>query len=262
MTCAIVRQRLLASERPDRPAEEDSYHLAACPACHSWLQHLTRIERQLPQLKVPSSMPPQALFRRILTEPVGGSAPPLVVRPAMPYRDQRRIREGGRQKLALASSLAATLALFTFAWWAWPPPPSSPVVPRAVARVYPKDLDKRLKPARTPAERIDVFAAWARDQLDKVRERGDDPEAIAQLAGEFDRIVLTDLMLEALKLSPGERDRVLTPVADLFARTESDASRLAASWTTRHTDSATHVRRIAVSAKEADTRLRRLVHRA
>jgi hypothetical protein len=253
MTCAVVRQRLLASERPDQPSPVDSHHLAGCPACHDWLRRLVQLERQLPQLNVPTSLPPAALLGQILRDP---NRVPLIC-PRLPSRDQRRVREGGRQKLALAFSLAATLALFTLAWWIWPPQPNNSQ--QGSTRPRPWQPVVEGGPMRSPRERVDALATFAEDYLVKARAHANEPKRLAVLAREFDRLVQDDLFQYAREVPAAQRNEVLSPIADRLGKVEKDASSLAAQWADRHAASVEPIRRIAESAREADRRLRLLV---
>jgi hypothetical protein len=252
MTCTIIRHRLLASERPDQPCAESARHLANCPSCQAWLRRLVRLERQIPQLHVPTCPPPVALMDRILQ-----SAPvPLVRRPAPPSSDTRRIREGGRQKLALAFSLAATLALFTFAWWAWPPrPPTS----AAHTDPYVARVNERLQRAQTPRDRVVVLTDLAEEFVAEARKHVADPQRLARLAHDFDRLVQDDLLAHARTIPIAERAAILGPISDRLRQADSEASRLATAWEANHPRAADHARRIASSASDANRRLGELV---
>ena len=254
MTCADVRQQLLASERPDHPGPDESRHLANCPACHAWLRRLVRLERQIPHLVVPASAAPVALLDRIQGEAV----PPLVRVPAPPHTQRERVREFGRQKLALACSLAASLALFALAWWAWPPVPGDSGREVPVKGSYALQRDTRLLQSRTAKERVWALTVWAEDILADARGYGDDPAKMQELARNFDRLVREDLLQDAEQLPASERAGLLGPVARRFGDTESKAEHLAAAWEKNHPTSARALRQIAKSAAEADKRLREL----
>ncbi len=255
MTCAEVRHQLLASECPDQPGPEESRHLANCPACHAWLRRLVRLERQIPQLAVPASAPPADLLKQV---EAGRPAPPLVRLPAPPHAQRERVREFGRQKLALACSLAASLALFAFAWWAWPPVPANGGREAGGKNSYVRKREKALEPARTPPERVWALTKMAEDIVDQAQAAGDDAAQVAGLAREFDRLVQEDLPREAKQLSPGERAQVLPVLAKRFGDTESKASRLAGALKNNHPASARALEQIARRAAEADQRLRQL----
>jgi hypothetical protein len=261
MTCAAVRERLLASERPDHPGPEESAHLAGCPACHAWLRRLVRLERQLPLVSVPACPPPPALLARILSDSPARKPRPPLVRAPLPFNDPRRVREGGRQKLALAFSLAATLALFTLAWWAWSPRPME--APATARNTSPYDLIVRtIRQAPTPRDRVRRLADEADKIFAEARENGDDPRRVARLAGYFGRLVNEELVQVAVGVPAAERKEVLTEMADRFHTVDSAASRLAGAWAGRHAESVEPLRQMAASAREATSRLRRLAESA
>lgn len=248
MNCADVRQRLLLSERPDKPAVEESRHLAGCSACHAWLRRLVRLERQITELHVPASAVPAGLLEQI-TE---AAEAPLVVRPSLqPSSAMRNVREVGRQKLALASALAATLALFTLAWWLWPPKQTPPAAP------WRDPITKRIAAATTLHDRVGVMAGLPNDLLDVAQERGDNPLQIAQVAEDFDKWV-SDLVVAASKMSPGDQAQLLPKIADRLKQAGTRAKTLADEWKARRPEAAKSVGQMAESAREAEKRLRGL----
>lgn len=258
MNCAVVRQTLLASERPDLPGPEENSHLQTCPACRAWLGRLTRLERQIRRLPVPDCPPPEALFAWI---DEAAAAPRLIV-PLPSLRTPPRTRsEGARQKLALAFSLAATLALFTLGWWAWPHRPEGLAVTSSptAADDFPSRRTQRLRQARTPGERVVVVVDLADEFLIEVRRHGEQPDEVARLASHYDRLIQQDLVRLAADLPPVERPAVLAPLAERLRRAESEASRLATEWDAPHAASAAAVRRIVATAGDGDRRLRLLV---
>lgn len=252
MSCADVRQLLLKHEHPDHPGPDESRHLANCPACHAWLRRLVRLERQLPNLPVPAVPPPVALMERLQARP------PLVRLPAPPYAERERVREFGRQKLALACSLAATLALFAFAWWAWPPGPNQPQRGADGRDPFVARREARLSPLRTPAERVVALNELAQEYFTEARTKAGDARQLKELARQFERLVQEDLLEHARALPVAERGQILTEVARSLRLTESGASGLVAEWKHRHAEAAEAMQRIAVSAGEADRRLREL----
>lgn len=260
MNCAAVRHTLLASERPDRPGPDESDHLRTCPACRDWLARLTRLEQQIRRLPAPDVPPPADLFAWI---DQATADPPRLIVPLPSLRTPPPTRsEGARQKLALAFSLAATLALFTLGWWAWPhhTQPADPAgTPVAAADAYQLRRTQRLRQAHTPRERVGVVVDLADECLAEARLLGPRPDAVARLADQYDRLIEWDLVRLAADLPPADRPIVLAPLGERLRRTESEASRLAAEWDAPHAASAASVRRIATTARDADRRLRLLV---
>lgn len=251
MSCTVVRQRLLGSERPDKPGPEESRHLAGCSACHAWLRRLVRLERQISELGVPDCPLPATLLERI-AEPV--PAPPLVRTPLQPSADLRSVREVGRQKLALAFALAMTLALFALAWWAWPPRSETPAPP-VVSSPWRKRIDEVRRSTQAASQRVTALANLADEFLDDARGLGEDPAQLEILAREFQELVQSDLFREAQSLPKWERASLLPAIAVQMQRAESKASTLAVAWNAKHAESARSMRQMAESAKESERRL-------
>jgi hypothetical protein len=109
MICTPVRRRLLASERPDRPAAPLARHVASCPACREWLRGLVSLERQVASLPAPSSSAKERLLQQFR---VPGRLSPaslnVVVRPSFMATPPK---ERGLRKTALAVALAAAVVL-------------------------------------------------------------------------------------------------------------------------------------------------------
>jgi hypothetical protein len=245
MNCSTLRRNRLAADHPPTLPPEEATHLAGCPACSAWHGRLVRLERRLPSLPVPACPVPPDLLAQIRTSPL---------RPARHHAHPRNV-QGGRQKLALAFSLAASLAVFAVGWWAWPQfPPGRPVV--AAADGYPKQRDARIAGAPTPSARAGALVDLADDWLAEARRKADDPAGLAVLAGHFERLVTEDLMEHVRQVSPGERRLLASRLADRLGKVESEASRLAVEWRSGHATSVASLRRIAASAREADRRLR------
>lgn len=244
MNCSTLRRNRLAADSPATLPPLEARHLVACPACSAWHGWLVRLEQRLPALPVPSCPVPADLIAQIHT-----SRPRLVGHP--------RNLQGGRQKLALAFSLAASLAVFAVGWWAWSQfPPERPV---AVADSYQKQLHDRIVNAKTPAARAGALADLADEWLAEARQKPDDPARLAVLAGHFDRMVHEDLIRQVRQVAPGERGRLASDLARRLGQVESEASRLAVEWKGSHANSVASLQRIAASAGEAGRRLRRFV---
>jgi hypothetical protein len=252
MSCNSVRQRLLASERPDQPAAEEARHLLGCQGCRAWLRRLARLEQLLPLAPVPPTAgPPAALLEMLQASP----ARPLVRAPANLTPSALPRREGGRQKLALALALAASLTLFALAWWAWPhvqPPTGIPREP------YRRLVAARLAPARTDKDRVNVLANLADDFLAEAQKRPAEPAEVERLAVQFGWLVEEDLPRQAKQVSLTARHAALMPIAARLGRVQKEANTLAARWQKNHAASAASLLRIAKAAGEAESRLKRL----
>jgi hypothetical protein len=248
MNCSTLRRNLLAADHPSEPSPPEKGHLAACPVCSKWHGRLVRLERHLPALLVPACPVPLDLLAQIRTPSIRF---PGRVRPA----GHPRNLQGGRQKLALAFSLAASLAIFAVGWWAWPRvQPDRPIA--AVSDTYQKQRDAKIDRASTPAERAGALADLADDWLAEARQKPHDSARLAVLAGHFERLVREDLMHYVLQVSPGERRILAKDLARRLGGLESEASRLAVEWQSHHANSVASLHRIAASAREADRRLR------
>ena len=251
MNCSTLRRNRLAADHPSTLPPLEARHLAECPVCSAWHGRLVRLEQRLPAVPVPACPVPPDLLAQIRT-------PSVRLAWASRPTGHRRNLQGGRQKLALAFSLAASLAIFAAGWWAWPHfPADRPVV--AVADSYEKQRDIKIAGAPTPAARAGALADLADAWLAEASRKPDDPARLAVLAGHFERLVHEDLMHHVRQVSPGERRLLASGLLRRLGRVESEASRLAVEWQSRHAKSVASLHRIAASAREADRRLREFI---
>ncbi len=257
MSCQTVRERLLASECPDQPATEQARHLAGCADCRVWLRRLALLEQQLPLIPVPTSAPPPALLEMLCASPANAIVrTPVLLHPVRPRA------EGARQKLALAISLAASLALFAIGWWAWPhlqTPVASSRKPSPTKReIIDALLAPRFEQAQTPRERVTVVEKLADQFFGDAREHPEDPTRVEGSAQRFCMLMQDDLPRFAREV-PGPDRAELKDVVGRLGEIESEASRLAAEWRGKHAASARSLEQIAAAAREAQSRLRELV---
>jgi hypothetical protein len=246
MNCIAVRRRLLASERPDQPPADLWPHLARCPACRACQRRLAEAERLLPHLPVPppSAEKRAALIRQILH----GEAPPP--------RPRARVREVGRQKVALAFALAATLAVFAVGWWAWSHQPN-PATPETLIASYCARRDGLLREEHTPRERVLGLAALADDVVAQAVNHGGNVDLLAALARFYGALVCTDLPHHVRLLPHGERADLAQEVSARLRTAESRVSGLAAEQPAPPALVAS-LHKIAAAAHEGEGRLRRL----
>ena len=236
MNCCDIREQLLRLERPDRPGPALGEHVQRCAACHRWLRRLARLERALPRLPVDVPPPPPSLFAAL-------EASGELVRPHLRLHPEGR-KEGGRRKLALASALAASLALFALGYWAWSALRPEPSLDAGAFRAR---IERRLAGAATPAKRAEALARLADDLLNETS--ADDAPQAERLAGQFEH-----LLEQALPFQAGElRGAALAPVLARLSRLESRAARLAAAHAGRI---AAAYARMAKAARKAEQRLR------
>jgi hypothetical protein len=251
MNCSTLRRNRLAADLPSTLPPAEARHLAACPACNAWHARLVRLEQRLPALPVPACPVPADLLAQIRTP---------ALRLAGRHRPSSRPRnlQGGRQKLALAFSLAASLAIFAVGWWAWPQlPPDRPVV--ASNDAYQKKVYAQIVGVKSPAERAGRLADLADKWFAEARQKPDDPARLAVLAGDFDRLVHEDLILHVRQVAPGDQQRLAADLRRRLGHVESEAARLSVEWQSRHVKAVASLQRIAASAREADKRLRLFV---
>jgi hypothetical protein len=255
MSCTTVRQRLLACERPDKPAAAETRHLASCADCRAWLRRLVRLEQQISLVAVPPSSPPPALLAML------GSAPAdaLVKPPALLHAVRPR-QETGRQKLSLALALAAALAVFAIGWWAWPhvQPPSRRVTGHISLREHDEFIAKQLRGAQTSAQRVAILIDLADGCFKRAGGKPEDNSNVERQSLEFRNVVKYHLPLHAQKVSPGERVVVLKDAANRLGRIKELASQLAGEWKQAHPASADKMSQIAADAGAAEESLMRL----
>jgi hypothetical protein len=258
MNCQSIQRHILASEQLDRLPANLARHLSDCDDCRAWHRRLLGIERSLPALPVPPSRGPGALIQQILeaqqAEPGSGQAP------SRQLSEASRLREWGRQKLAFAFALAASLLLLALGWWAWPHREISPheAVARADRR-YEERRDLRLREAFTPRQQVAVLANFADDLLREALAIKDQTQ-LTETVHAYDRLVRNDLIEYAGRIPAQERLAVLDPVADRLRHGESEASRLLAAE--QNGPRADSLRAIALAAREGDRQLRALVRAA
>jgi hypothetical protein len=223
MNCDTTRRSLLAGERPDRPPPDARRHLARCPACRALQRRLIQAERHIPLLPVPPAPVPAELLRRVREGPV--QRPTVRLHSPPPPG----MREGGRQKVALAFSLAAALAVFAIGWWAWPHQQSGGG--NDGLKEYVQRRDQLLAAARTPRARVEALAGLADELLNKALDLVHEPEKLDRLARGYRQLLRHDLPEQAEKLDGRERAAVLGSLPARLqlgdARRLSDAQKVA-----------------------------------
>jgi hypothetical protein len=203
-------------------------------------------------MAVPPSEGPGELIRQILeasrADPARqGSGKP----PRFPWQ-ANRLREGGRQKLALAFALATALLIFALGWWVCLYQLPAPV-PNPHSR-YSAQREARLRKAHTARESVAALADFADDLLEQVCETKDQVR-LAELTQDYNRLIPGDLLDQARRVPLEQRPAILSAVADRLRQTESKASRLAAEGG----PGSESLRSIARAAREGDRQLRTLV---
>jgi hypothetical protein len=251
MNCTTARQQLLGSERPDRPGTALADHLLACSGCRTMQRRLLRVERDIRRLSVPPCPAPPGLLEQVLNGPPDGA---LVRTPERLRHNPDTTREGGRQKLALALALAASLAVFAIGWGIWPQNESPH---RPISRVRKGHIDKVSKAlhgttnSRDSVERLTTLA-----EKEFATAKRATPEELADLATQFDWLLRDDLPYHAGQLPAGERAEVLKVILHRLQLLESEAARLYAAR--RGKPGASSLERIVAAVNEADRRLRQM----
>ena len=256
MKCKAVRHHLLASERPARPAAVVADHLAHCPACRSWQRQLARIERLVPELRVPPANGKLDCVREVIHGTAYG-------------RDGQREtswqrRERALRKVAVTFALAAGLlffALVMYAWqhqrdehWASNTSPSQPEILRLV-----KHYDDGKGPLwdAPPRERVTRLAKMVDALHAQVRQRTHDGAVndLPVLAHHYDVLVQDGIVAYAREIPSEDRAEVLGSIAEQLSRAESEARRLAKA----HPLANTPLDRIAVAAHNGHIELKKLI---
>jgi hypothetical protein len=248
MRCATAREQLFGAERPGQPSQALATHLEGCRDCRALQWRLERLERDLPRLRVPPCPPPAALLERVLHGPEGA----LVRVPARAWHRPDR-RQGGRQKLALAFALAASLAVFAVGWGMWSGQPASQP-PVTVRGQYEVQVAQKLQGAARPGQRVARLTDLADEWLDEAQ--GADAAKLERLAQQF-AWLKDDLPKMAEKVPAAERGDVLLEAAKRLERLNSKAAWMEAA---RREEPAVaeSLHQITTSVGDASSRLRRL----
>jgi predicted anti-sigma-YlaC factor YlaD len=233
MNCEAIREQLLQSEEPARPSAGLLRHLGQCPACRAYQRQLLELEAGVREL----AAPPSALRDRLVARLQVGELPtPAAPRPS-PWRST--LKERAQQKLALALTLAATLALFALGWGMWPHGAGTPTGPGGEVAT-PLGKVRELTESVRRLEREVLHDRLAADVL----------EVKAAIFVEF---VEVDLPARAEALTKAQRAAVLPGVLDQLRRSESALARAAAQ------DESEHLRRMARAARATQVRLRAML---
>ncbi|MGH7224139.1 MAG: hypothetical protein ACRELF_12990, partial [Gemmataceae bacterium] len=240
MNCTVLQRRLLSAEQPEQPADEIKNHLAQCPACRAWQRRLVQMERQIPLLPIPLSTAKEVFLQRLTGTYGGEAAHPTIADPATLWRSTMTPgrKERAFRKVSLAFALAASLLVFSLAWWSWPhdhhPAPDIAKrrhnhVPAAdIAKKEQAWLEERLSKslhADTPKERVLRLTQLAEEVHGEAGKLQDNREGLEQRARFYSRVVGEHLIEQARQLPPTDRPAVLQEVAKSLKEAESEASR-------------------------------------
>lgn len=232
MKCSALQTRLLELETPAQPPPPFKAHLARCKACRAWFGRLMQVERNTPLLPVPPSDRKDAFVRMVLAGEVAMPSAPkpitTAVRPSVAGSVHRR--ESSRHKIALATGLAAGLAIFALGWSAlqWQGAnsagPARPTPDPLIANLVKYDL--KLASAASPRERVETLAALADDLQGQARglATAANPDDLNLLAKNYDRVLREGVLTHARSMPRTERAAVLEPLGGQLARAGSELS--------------------------------------
>jgi hypothetical protein len=209
MNCDLLQRRLLSLERPERPPAEVQSHLAACPTCREWHRRLVRLEQDVRLLPVPVSTAGATFVARLRAGEMAPVEREETARPSASLpRSRGQRRERALRKLALATALAAGLALFALGWWAaqWPQRHDPGRTSDLVAELVKHDID--LAGNTNPDTRLKVLATMANDLRGQAKPlaSADYSEDLQLLAACYEEVVgaLPDRARELPDPKPGE----------------------------------------------------------
>jgi hypothetical protein len=257
MNCATIQRGLLGLARLDEPPVAVRRHLAECPVCRAYQEQLVELERRIPALPVPPSTAKAALLRQILAEPEKPVERPRLI----PARQGWQIRERARQKLALATALAATLVVFAvgLAVWKYTNEQEKDPLVRRIEGYAPRAATQ-LAQARTPRERVVALAQAAETLFEhgqKMRSAGANQD-LETLSFLYKDVVDQLHKEDAPALAITERAVVLNPIRQQLAQTQKAAEQLASELPANSAS----LRRIAAAAAEGELQLQKLIGEA
>jgi len=246
MSCEAIQNQLLRCEDPFRTPPELVRHLTGCAACRAFRERLVELEEGVRQLPVPVSTGRARLLARLeegeLPTPSPSGIRPSVWRPTP--------KERAHQKLALALTLAASLALFALGWAFWPHGTSETTRMRA-------DVATNLARVTTPTARAQIIMTAARqaeaDVLKAIKRRVN--ADVDDLAAYYVELVEEELPKRVRDLPDGERAAVVAGLVEQLERSESTLARSAAAMASPRAELA----RMAQAARAGQDRLRALV---
>jgi hypothetical protein len=235
MNCEAIQEQLLQCEDPGRPAATLARHLAQCSTCRAFRQQLLELEDGLRRLPAPRSH----LRDRLLARLQEGELPtPAATRPSA-WR--WTLKERAQQKLALALTLAASLALFALGWGLWPHAaqvhqPDGPGGPSPVRKLFAvaeklRQLERNVLGGQLTGEAIErdsvIFVEFAEEELPRY----------------------------AAAMSPAQRAAHLPDIINQLRHSESELGRACA----RVPDPPESLRRMVQAAQVGQTKLRDLL---
>lgn len=241
MTCDVARNRLLALPDPTRPTDDLLPHLAGCAACRAAQAAAVQLDGLLKRLPVPAA----ARMDTFLSD-LEADGPVIRTRPVVP---STQTGSGAFKPVVkwlkridwkyVGGGVAAAVVIGLGLWALAPRPTGKPeetaekMKSERLARMV-KRTNELATTARTPHQRVGVYADWAADLKGEASDVyvAANREEMNTLAGQYEKMVTEGVvgqakLIEADRLTPGERKQLLTDAMKKLADAETDASRLA-----------------------------------
>lgn len=264
MTCDVARNRLLALPDPTRPTDDLVPHLSGCAACRAAQAEAARLDKLLARLPVPAAERkadfllqldadgPVIRSRPVVPSTLAGSGAFKPVTKWLKRIDWRYIGGGVAAAVAVGVGVMFYLAQ----------PAKLPI--EAAERPRSERLTRMVKrtnelatTARAPHERVGVYADWTADlkgeacDVYKVADR----DEMNALARDYERVVREGVVGQARqiapdRLTPGDRQQVLTDAMRKLGEAETDATRLAADAPPNAKDALARIARTAQDGRQ------------
>jgi len=257
VNCDLVHRRLLGLERPESPPADLREHLAGCPACRSWHEHLVALEREVPFLPVPAPERRTAFLRQL------GDKAPVIARPRLFRPSLNSKRERGQRKVAIAVALAASLLILALGAWLWQPPLDN-AMRQTVDGAVKSPLQHRLEitvtwqEAKTARERVVVLDKLAETVKAEALTQGTSTEEVRKKVRLYqeviDRLTTQEAPLLLTELKETDRKELLQGIAGRLRAVRSEAEQLAL----ERKDLAGTLRELAFVAAEGERKLQPL----
>jgi hypothetical protein len=264
VNCNNIHRRLLALDNLDQLSTDLRQHLDVCPACRAWHEQLLQIERDVPQLPVPSPLHKDAFLASLLVD-APASVPAPGVLSLREFRSRPDQRERGLRKMALAVALAASLLVIAFGVWQFKSDTGHDQRPVADVKKSPLErrlaTDARWEAARTAKERVHILdeLAFEVERKALVLAQGTAKEELHSQVQLYTEVIHRLTEKEAPELSQQmtakEQGDLLRGIASRLAEVESEARRLAMTLP----ESASPMQELASIAGEGDRKLRALI---
>jgi hypothetical protein len=239
MKCDAIQEQLLQCEEPARPPAALLRHLTQCAACRAFRQQLLELEDGVRRLSVPRS----ALRDRLVARLQEGELPtPAGTRPSA-WRST--LKERAQQKLALALTLAASLALFALGWGMWPHGGTSVRDPHGQSRLAATTEPGKVRELAEHLRRLEQDVLTLRLPVDQLEAH----------SGTFVEFAEEELPLHAERMTRAERAALLPAVLAQLQRSESTLLRACA----EQNDPPESLRRMAAAARTGQVKLRALL---